>query len=127
VIRAKGFFWVATRHNIVAEWSQAGGVLSVRPMGMWWAAVTEEERAAQADLFRESAEPHWREPHGDRRQEIAFIGSNMDRGAIEAALDACLLTDEEFAAGPIDWMAFTDPIPNWRPGHEDVLVAAESD
>lgn len=116
VIRAKGFFWVASRNNIVAEWSQAGRVLTVHPMGMWWAAVTPEERAGQADLFEESAAPHWQEPFGDRRQEIAFIGSTMDREGIETALDACLLTDAEMDAGPLGWLDFEDPIPAWAPG-----------
>ena len=116
VIRAKGFFWVASRNNIVAEWSQAGRVLTVHPMGMWWAAVTEEERAEQAELFAESAEPHWQEPWGDRRQEIAFIGSEMERGAIELSLDSCLLTDEEMEGGPLVWADFSDPIPLWAPG-----------
>ena len=118
VIRAKGFFWVASRNNIVAEWSQAGRVLTVHPMGMWWAAVTPEERAEQAELFAESAEPHWQEPFGDRRQEIAFIGSEMDRTQIEQALDACLLTDDEMTGGPLAWVDFSDPIPPWVPGVE---------
>jgi len=116
VVRAKGFFWVASRHNIVAEWSQAGRVLTVNPMGLWWAAVTEEERQEQADLFEESAAPHWREPYGDRRQEIAFIGSTMDREAIETELDSCLLTDEELEMGPMGWADLPDPIPVWMPG-----------
>jgi len=116
VVRAKGFFWVSSRNNIVAEWSQAGRVLTVNPMGMWWAAVTPEERAEQAELFAESAEPHWQEPWGDRRQEIAFIGSEMDRMKIEQALDACLLTDEEMTDGPLAWAGFSDPIPPWAPG-----------
>jgi G3E family GTPase len=115
VIRAKGFFWVATRHNLVAEWSQAGRVLSVGPMGMWWAAVTEEERQAQAELFQESAAAQWQEPFGDRRQEIAFIGSDMNRAEIESQLDACLLTDEELAQGPLEWADFSDPMPAWVP------------
>jgi len=121
VIRAKGFFWVASRHDVVAEWSQAGRVLTVLPMGLWWAAVTPEERAEQAELFAESAEPHWQEPYGDRRQEIAFIGSEMDRSRIVDALDSCLLSDEEMNSGPDRWSGLEDPLPAWGPGtaHSD--------
>ncbi len=46
VRRAKGFFWLATRHDLAGEWSLAGRVLTVGPAGMWWAAVPEAERAA---------------------------------------------------------------------------------
>lgn len=114
VIRAKGFFWVSTRHNLVGEWSQSGRMLSVGPVGMWWAALDSQEIEANRELFEESAEGQWREPYGDRRQEIAFIGSEMDRTAIEERLDACLLSDEEFAEGPIAWADHDDPFPDWQ-------------
>ena len=38
-----------------------------------------------------------------------FIGQNMDRPRIEAALTHALLTDEEFAAGPSAWEDYNDP------------------
>ncbi len=40
-----------------------------------------------------------------------MIGRDMDRGALTAALDACLLTPEEFAAGQDAWDLLDDPFP----------------
>jgi hypothetical protein len=55
----------------------------------------------------------------ERRQQLAFIGSGMDREAIVAALDACLLDDEELAGGPSGWARLPDPFPSWLPeGHD---------
>ena len=42
VIRAKGHFWIATRPNWAAEFSLAGAVSSVTPLGGWWASVPRE-------------------------------------------------------------------------------------
>ena len=42
VIRAKGHFWIATRPEWLAEFSLAGALSSVKPMGMWWATVPQE-------------------------------------------------------------------------------------
>ena len=114
VIRAKGFFWVASRHNLVAEWSQAGRVLSVGPVGLWWAALEPDEIERNRELFEESARDAWQGEHGDRRQEIAFIGEGLDRERLEARLDACLLTDEEMARGPLGWLDLADPMPRWQ-------------
>lgn len=115
VIRAKGFFWVATRHNLVGEWSQAGRILSIGPVGLWWAALDSQELEANRELFEQSAEAAWQEPFGDRRQEIAFIGAGMDRAKVEARLDACLLTDAEMESGPFAWSELDDPMPEWQP------------
>ena len=40
VVRAKGFFWLATRPDYVGELSQAGPVVRTSPRGLWWAAVS---------------------------------------------------------------------------------------
>ncbi|WP_335947773.1 zinc metallochaperone GTPase ZigA [Salipiger bermudensis] len=112
VIRAKGHFWVATRPDWLAEFSLAGALSSIRPMGMWWATVPEARRPdhpqAQAYLAQ-----HWQEPWGDRRQELVFIGAGMDRAAITEALDAALLkADTGFT--PELWTTLEDPFPGWR-------------
>jgi len=114
VVRSKGFFWVATRHNVAGLWSQAGGTLTLRPLGTWWASLEPEELEQVRERFEESAAAEWREPWGDRRQQIVFIGSGVDREEIEADLDACLLDDAEMETGPFGWGRLPDPLPAWR-------------
>jgi G3E family GTPase len=108
VLRSKGFCWLATRHDEALLWSQAGCSVTLGPEGHWWAAVPrddwpddEVERAAVLDDFAG--------PYGDRRQELVFIGIEIDRQMIEQRLEECLLTDDEFAAGPEVWSAWHDP------------------
>ncbi|MAU43917.1 MAG: 4-hydroxytetrahydrobiopterin dehydratase [Yangia sp.] len=112
VIRAKGHFWVATRPDWLAEFSLAGALSSIRPMGMWWATVPSErwpDHPQALDYLRQ----HWLEPFGDRRQELVFIGAGMDRAAITAALDAALVGDAE-RFEPQQWQDLPDPFPAWR-------------
>jgi G3E family GTPase len=109
VIRAKGHFWLATRPDWVAEFSLAGAISSVKPLGTWWAAVP---RDRWPDHGRDQIGQHWAAPWGDRRQEIVFIGAGMDRAAITAALDAALVRTEGFR--PADWKGLADPFPLWR-------------
>jgi G3E family GTPase len=111
VIRAKGHFWLATRPNWVAEFSLAGAVSSVTPLGGWWASVPRERWPNHPEALAELA-GKWQEPWGDRRQEIVFIGAGMDQVALVAALDGALLPDVEFA--PADWEHLADPFPAWR-------------
>jgi G3E family GTPase len=111
VIRAKGHFWIATRPNWVAEFSLAGAVSSVSPLGGWWAAAP-RDRWPAAGAMLEEVRAKWVEPWGDRRQEIVFIGHNMDEPAIRAALDAALLPAADFT--PAAWTGLPDPFPAWR-------------
>jgi G3E family GTPase len=114
VIRSKGFFFLATRMAHVGEWSHAGGIRRVESAGYWWAAM-ESERWPTAPESRALIEKNWREPFGDRRQELVFIGTaGIDQAAITAALDACLLTEAELARKPSNWASFNDPFPKWE-------------
>ena len=109
VIRAKGHFWMATRSEWLAEFSLAGALSSISPIGTWWASVPQERWPDHAGL-REYLEKNWEEPWGDRRQELVFIGSGIDWPALEARLNAALLP-EDFN-GDLD--SLTDPFPLWR-------------
>ena len=44
-------------------------------------------------------------PWGDRRQELVFIGQNLNHTFSQALLDECLLSDDEFAMGVDYWKA----------------------
>ncbi|MBY8978322.1 GTP-binding protein [Rhodobacteraceae bacterium NNCM2] len=112
VIRAKGHFWIATRPDWVAEFSLAGALSSVRPLGTWWATIP-KERWPDHESARSYLETHWQEPWGDRRQEIVFIGSGIDWPRLKARLDAALLPIMA-ADGPETLPKLPDPFPVWR-------------
>lgn len=112
VIRAKGHFWIATRPDWVAEFSLAGALSGVRPLGQWWAAVP-RERWPDHPQARAGLRQHWAEPWGDRRQELVFIGAGMDEDKLRARLDACLL-GEEWGEDARNWAGLDDPFPTWR-------------
>ncbi|WP_171175809.1 GTP-binding protein [Ruegeria sp. HKCCA4633] len=112
VIRAKGHFWIATRPDWVDEFSLAGALSSVQPLGTWWATVPEDRRPDH-ESARAYMQAHWQEPWGDRRQEIVFIGSGIDWPRLKARLDAALLP--AVAATRLeDLPNLADPFPIWR-------------
>ena len=45
----------------------------------------------------------WQEPHGDRRQEIVFIGVALDEVRVRRELEACL-TPTEPPPGPKNFL-----------------------
>lgn len=112
VLRSKGFFWLASRMDFIGIWSQAGGACQVQPGGVWWATVPEDEWPDDPEFQLDLAQS-WDARWGDRRQEIVFIGVEMDREALTAGLDACLLTDAEMGWGPAAWATLPDPFAAW--------------
>lgn len=90
VIRAKGFFWVATEPTWAMEVSLAGSMCSFKPFGRWWAA-TPHAIWPQEQPIIERIRRHWRDPYGDRRQELVFIGVRLNPQTLSAALDSCLI------------------------------------
>jgi hypothetical protein len=112
VLRSKGFFWLATRLDKAGVWSQAGRVARLNVGGFWWAAIPREEWPDHPSVI-ESIEKKWDPNVGDCRQELVFIGIGMDEISLYDSLQACLLTDEEMAMGPLGWQSFPDPFPSW--------------
>ena len=113
VLRAKGFMWLATKHDLIGVYSQAGNCVSLEPERPWYAALPSEEWPVDEQSLQ-SIRGLWQEPYGDRMQEVVFIGVNMDRAAIEARLNSSLLTEEEMAMPPETWeVLFEDPFGPW--------------
>lgn len=114
VIRAKGFFWLATRPQWVGEVAQAGPLVRHEAIGYWWAAVP-KKNWPDDDESLSRINKGWHKLWGDRRQEIVFIGTrDMDQQALTAELDACLLPlPKEGKVDTTRWSALPDPFPEW--------------
>ncbi|MFC6197542.1 zinc metallochaperone GTPase ZigA [Ponticaulis profundi] len=113
VVRAKGFFWTATRPEWLGEVSQAGALVRHNGAGRWWASAP-RERWPDMPQFQDYMGNVWDPVYGDRRQEIVFIGIDMDEAAIRKELDACLTEPAERADGIIEARRdLADPFPRW--------------
>ncbi|MBB2196955.1 GTP-binding protein [Gluconacetobacter sp. 1c LMG 22058] len=110
LIRAKGYFWLATRPDWVGELSIAGALARHQAAGQWWAAIP-HRHWPQDEEWRRTLTANWDDIYGDRRQELVFIGTTMDEPALRAALDACLVPEEDFH--PHRHAALPDPFPRW--------------
>jgi G3E family GTPase len=110
VLRSKGFCWFAPtkwsgqgedvwRHDTAMYWSHAGKHFGISSAGKWWGTIGKEQ---MKKYFKDNMDEYNRivkedfvsEEFGDRRQEIVFIGVNLDEEEITHALDNCLLTEK---------------------------------
>ncbi|WP_096152859.1 MULTISPECIES: GTP-binding protein [Bacillus] len=107
VVRAKGFFWLASRNDMTGLISQAGSSIMIQAAGEWVASYSEEEREQTLKEEPELLEK-WDPKFGDRMTELVFIGVNLNKDQVETTLDACLLTEDEMLA---DWSTFNDSFP----------------
>jgi hypothetical protein len=128
----------------MVEWGHNGRILTLSPLMPWY---IDSEREADGSLSLPAFSPEERANilkdfqgvYGDRRQELVLIGIHLNQMKISKALDACLLTDQEFeiferivepsvtrtedaANGPSSSLAlvsaaaanvFYDPLPTW--------------
>jgi G3E family GTPase len=115
VVRTKGFFWIASRPQWAGEVSHAGALVHHHRAGFWWAAIP-KDRWPDDEESVTRIRKGWHETWGDRRQELVFIGTrDMDKDAITAALNACLMPFRE--GDRVDsrkWAKLPDPFPSWE-------------
>lgn len=116
LLRSKGFFWLASRPQWAGQWSQAGGIAQHGAAGMFWKAIPKERWPEDEEQLNYIMEK-WQEPFGDMRQELVFIGQNLDKDFVISKLDECLLTHEELLKGQDYWKTLSDPFPQWTSGH----------
>ena len=109
LLRLKGILWLATRHSQQGHAALAGTQFALSPGPPWWAALPADEwpEGLAEDLKGSTL---WDAEHGDRQSELVCIGQQLDHAAAAAALEACLLTDEEMA-GEARWAAMADHPP----------------
>jgi G3E family GTPase len=110
VLRSKGFCWLAPtrwsgsqedvwRHETAMYWSHAGKHFGITTAGKWWGTLSQDQMKNyfvdnMDEYNRIMKEDYVSEEFGDRRQEIVFIGVNLDEEDITHALDDCLLTEK---------------------------------
>lgn len=113
LIRSKGFFWLATRPLIAGQWSQAGGIARYGAAGLFWKALPKADWPEDTASL-DGINALWEEPFGDMRQELVFIGQNLNQAETQKALDECLLSTEEVFKGEAFWRTLPDPFPSWE-------------
>ncbi len=117
VFRSKGLFWLASRPAQALVWGQAGGSLRADSAGVWWSSMPYINRLQYGSFLQNKAaiEEGWHPVYGDRKNEIVFIGQDIDEAQMVADLTACLATDEELASD------------KWKTGYADTwpVVRAE--
>jgi G3E family GTPase len=112
LLRSKGFFWLASKHMEAGSWSQAGGLMRHGHAGRWWRYVPKDQWP-QDEESTAAIMKNWAQAWGDCRQELVFIGQNIDFLQLTAELDDCLLTDDEMALGEGAWQLLSDPFGPW--------------
>lgn len=86
IIRAKGVIYFSQNPDMSYLFEQAGTQKNLKEAGYWFATAPKKEleqfMARDPQLRRD-----WDPEYGDRMVKIVFIGQNLDRAALTAALD----------------------------------------
>lgn len=111
--RAKGFFWLVTQPDYIAELAIAGTQRMMGPAGLWLSAAPQHMWPEDEETLAE-ARAKWDRTYGDRDQKLVFIADKENLSEIRERLVACLLTDQELSHGQ-EWLStLKDPFGDWR-------------
>ncbi|MFC4333719.1 CobW family GTP-binding protein [Salininema proteolyticum] len=97
-IRARGQLWLATQPEKAIAFHCCGGGVSMGPLTMWLEKSAPEDWEETAPARQVYAGLNWDEVYGERENQIAVIGMDMDSEAVRMALEACLVREGEETA-----------------------------
>lgn len=119
--RAKGFFWIASQPDFMAEMAIAGTVREYHPSGLWWVCVDESEwpKDEESEAY---IKKDWHPQFGDRSQKLVFIGKHSALPKIKESLAKCLFTEEELNSDADYLKNIKDPFGDW-----DQVLQAQAD
>ncbi len=127
LVRAKGFAWLCNRPQQQGIFSLAGTMTTIAAGAPWWAAL---DTSLWPAGLQEAIQPLWREPYGDRQNEIVFIGQHMQVDLVREIVSGALVTDEEFNLGQEAWssMVELDPYSHiWQDYEAEQLSSHDHD
>jgi len=109
VIRAKGSLWLDCADKWITVWDKAGASIEISAESKWFIEMQQEDPEVWESMeegFKQAVMKDFQGDTGDKRQEMVFIGQDMNENQIRALVDSCLLTDDELAG---DWQNAEDP------------------
>lgn len=89
IIRAKGIFWIKEDPDTAYIFEQSGRQKTATDDGKWIACYPKMQQEMILQMNPDIA-ASWHPVYGDRVNKIVFIGRNMDKKAIIAAMDNCV-------------------------------------
>lgn len=89
IIRAKGIFWIKEDPDTAYIFETSGRQKTATDDGKWIACYPKMQQEMILQMNPDIA-ASWHPVYGDRVNKIVFIGRNMDKKAITAAMDNCV-------------------------------------
>lgn len=89
IIRAKGIFWIKEDPDTAYIFETSGRQKTATDDGKWIACYPKMQQEMILQMNPDIA-ASWHPVYGDRVNKIVFIGRNMDKKAIIAAMDNCI-------------------------------------